>query len=68
MILSYILIWYNYIERDRKGIFANKEFIILDKKIGVSINPITFEKTSTNKFYIHYSKTGVHIVPTNKGG
>lgn len=57
-----------YIERDSKGKYANKEFIISDEEIGVNINPKTNEETLTKKFYIHYSKTGTHIVPTNKGG
>ena len=57
-----------YIERDSKGKYANKEFIISDEEIGVNINSKTNEETLTKKFYIHYSKTGTHIVPTNKGG
>ncbi|MBT2157583.1 hypothetical protein JMW52_14115 [Clostridioides difficile] len=35
----------------------------VDKNIGVNVNNITGEKTLTNKFKIHYSKTGTHIVP-----
>lgn len=56
-----------YLERDRKGNFANKELITANHNIGVNINNITGEKTSTDRFYIHYSKNGVHIVPTLKG-
>lgn len=55
------------IERDRNGIFKNKELIVLGRNIGVNINEITKEETLTNRFYIHYSKKGTHIVPTLKG-
>lgn len=55
------------IERTRTGAFADKELIAADKNIGVNINLETGEETPTNRFYIHYSKTGVHIVPTLKG-
>lgn len=55
------------IQRDRSGKFANRELVVADKNIGVSIDPRTGRETATNRFYIHYSKTGVHIVPTMKG-
>ncbi len=55
------------IQRDHNGKFANRELITTDKDIGVSINPKTGKETATNRFYIYYSKTGVHIVPTLKG-
>lgn len=54
-------------EIDRKGNVKNKELIIADKDIGVNIDNSTGEKTKTNRFYIHYSKKGTHIVPTLKG-
>lgn len=57
-----------YVVRDGNSNYANKEFIISDEEIGVNINPQTQKETLTKKFYIHYSKTGTHIVPTNKGG
>ena len=55
------------IQRDHSGKFANRELITTDKSIGVSIDPKTGKETATNRFYIYYSKTGVHIVPTIKG-
>lgn len=55
------------LERDRKGNFSNKELIVAEKEIGVNINQKTNEETPTNQFYIHYSQSGIHIVPTLKG-
>ena len=54
-------------EFSRSGIWISKEFVIADKDIGVNINLKTGEQTITNRFIIHYSKTGAHIVPTLKG-
>jgi SPP1 gp7 family putative phage head morphogenesis protein len=54
-------------EIDRKGNVKNKELVISDKAIGMNIDNSTGEKTKTNRFYIHYSKKGTHIVPTLKG-
>lgn len=55
------------IQRDRSGKFTNRELITANRNVGVSIDPKTGKETVTNRFYIHYSKTGVHIVPTLKG-
>lgn len=55
-----------YIKLDRKGEWVKKELIEVDKNIGVSINNETGIKTPTNKFKIHYSNKGTHIVPTLK--
>lgn len=55
------------LQRTRKGDFANRELIVADHDIGVNISNETGKKTSTNRFYIHYSKSGTHIVPTLKG-
>lgn len=55
------------LDKDRSGNFKNKELIIYNKNIGANINNITKEETKTNRFYIHYSKGGTHIVPTLKG-
>lgn len=54
------------IQRSAKGLFANKEIITVDHQIGVSINPETLEETPTNRAYIHYSKSGTHVVPTSR--
>ncbi|MGX4264957.1 polymorphic toxin type 50 domain-containing protein [Clostridioides difficile] len=55
------------LELDRNGKFKNKELITCEKNIGVNISNLTGKETETNKFYIHYSKNGTHIVPTIKG-
>ena len=46
--------------------WTNKEFIIADRNIGMNVNPTTKEETITNRFIIHYSRTGTHIVPTER--
>ena len=50
---------------DKNGKWDKKEIIEGDKKIGM----VKTKKgeTETNSFKIHYSKTGVHIVPYKKG-
>ena len=53
-------------EISRHGLWKNVETITCDKDVGVNINPITGEKTITNRFTIHYSKTGTHIVPAER--
>jgi len=44
----------------------SKEVVRANRDIGVRINPETGEETLTNKFTIHYSKTGTHIVPARR--
>lgn len=51
---------------NRKGEWDKKELIKVDKNIGVSINNKTGIETLTNKFKVHYSNKGTHIVPTLK--
>lgn len=46
------------------GFVPKKEIITHDKVIGVYIDPRTGFMSETNKFRIHYGKTGSHIVPT----
>jgi len=48
------------------GKWSKKEIITTDKQIGVVKNKTG--EIKTNSFKIHYSKTGVHIVPYRKGG
>ena len=55
------------LKRDKNGRWTNKEFIVADKNIGIVIDKETRKKIKTNRFSIHYSKNGVHIVP-RKGG
>ncbi|MBE6051884.1 MAG: phage capsid protein [Clostridium sp.] len=50
----------------QNGEWDNKEIIEVDKNIGVNVNNRTNESSPTNKFKVHYSKKGVHIVPTKK--
>jgi len=45
----------------------NKEIITAHNNIGINVNLKTQEETLTKQFKIHYSKTGVHIVPTLEG-
>ena len=45
------------------GVWKNKEVVSTENVIGVLVNPSTGEKTFTNSFTIHYSRTGTHIVP-----
>lgn len=49
------------------GFVPKKEIITHNKVVGVYIDQRTGFKTETNKFRIHYSKTGAHIVPTFGG-
>lgn len=53
--------------RYESGAFANKELIIADKLIGVNVDNLSKYSTPTNRFIIHYSNKGTHIVPTLKG-
>ncbi len=48
------------------GKWTQKEFIYLDRNIGVHINPETGEKIPTNAFAIHYGKKGTHIIPAKR--
>lgn len=57
-----------YIKFNRKGEWDGKEIIEVDKNIGVIINNETGIKTPTNRFKVHYSNKGTHIVPTLKEG
>lgn len=50
-----------------KGEWDRKELITVNKNIGVNIDNKTGIESKTNKFKIHYSNKGVHIVPTLKG-
>lgn len=48
--------------------WRRQEVIFVDRIIGIDVNEITRDETSTNGFKIHYSKKGVHIVPYLKRG
>ncbi len=49
--------------RTAKGEWRHQEKIKSNKIVGVDVNDITGEETSTTWFKIHYSKKGTHIVP-----
>ena len=55
------------LERNLKdGVWKHKEVIVSDKVIGKVLD-LDNNWVDTNTFKIHYSKRGVHIVPTLKG-
>lgn len=54
------------LRRDQAGQWTHKEFIKLENPIGVWVDPKTGAQVKTNRFAIHYSKKGVHIVPTRE--
>ena len=49
-----------------KGKWNQKETIELKENIAICIDPLTNVKEYTNRFTIHYSKTGTHIVPSKR--
>lgn len=49
-----------------KNEWDKKEIIRVDKEIGVDINNKTGEKSITNRFKVHYSNKGTHLVPMRK--
>ena len=49
-----------------KGEWANKEFVVADRMIGLVVDPETGDATSTKRFAIHYGKKGTHIVPAKE--
>lgn len=55
-------------ELTSSGNWKNKETVTADMHIGVRVDPNTLEGTLTNRFVIHYSRTGTHIVPTKPLG
>lgn len=48
------------------GEWNHKEIVTVDEDIGVAITKETGEGMPTNRFVIHYSKKGTHIVPTRR--
>ena len=51
------------IVRDAKDRWRNKEVVELDRVVGFFVDPATGDELQTTRITIHYSKTGVHIVP-----
>ncbi len=50
--------------RAKNGRFMNKEIVTAENEIGISIDMKTKKEIPTNRAYIHYSNSGVHVVPT----
>ena len=50
----------------KSGAWKQKETIRVDKNIGVNVDLFAAKETITNRFTIHYSKTGSHIVPSER--
>ena len=50
----------------RKGEWNHKEMVTADHLIGVDVDKDTGLETPTDRFVIHYSNTGTHIVPTKR--
>ena len=48
--------------------WSKREVITADKNIGINIDPITGKEMQTNRFTIHYSESGTHIVPAKREG
>lgn len=48
------------------GKWKNKELVKVDFDMGVDVDEDTRMETTTNRFVIHYSKTGAHVVPTSR--
>ena len=48
------------------GKWKNKETVSIGEIIGVEIDRFTKEEIFTDRFTIHYSKTGTHVVPDRK--
>ncbi|MDQ0269949.1 minor capsid protein [Cytobacillus purgationiresistens] len=54
------------IKLTKSGKWNNKELIISQETIGVHVDQGTGKETPTNAFFIHYGKSGTHIIPTLK--
>ena len=52
------------IRLSRAGNWINKEFIFMDRNIGIHVDVGTGAEIITNSFAIHYSSRGAHIVPS----
>ncbi len=51
-------------QRTTSNKWKNKEVVTVDRNIGIYVDLNTGNEIETNRFVIHYSKKGVHIVPT----
>lgn len=53
-------------EIDKNGNWSHKEIVEVDFDIGANVRMKTSEEERTNRFKIHYSNTGAHVVPTGR--
>ena len=44
----------------------DKEVVVANDDIGICVDEATGTETLTNRFVIHYSKTGTHVVPSRR--
>lgn len=51
--------------RDRNNKWTNKELIDVGKNVGIALN-LNGDRKLTSKIIVHYSKNGIHIVPTDR--
>ena len=51
---------------DKNGNWKNKEIVKAETDVGVNVDVKSGAETVTNRFVIHYSGTGTHIVPTTR--
>ena len=51
--------------RDRNNKWTNKELIDVGENVGIALN-LNGVRKPTSKIIIHYSKNGIHIVPTDR--
>lgn len=54
------------IKLNKSNKWTKKEFVTLDRDIGVVVDEITGAESVTNRFSIHYSNKGTHIVPAER--
>lgn len=52
------------IQRDKNGNWKHRELVSAEDPVGWDVDRVTGEETATTKFIIHYSRSGIHIVPT----
>ena len=54
------------IQTSRRNVWNHKEVIELREDIGVCVSVQNGAERTTNRFTIHYSKTGTHVVPAER--
>ena len=54
-----------YVHINKHGTW-DKEVVVADDLIGLCVDEVTGIETLTNRFVIHYSRTGTHVVPSRR--